>query len=70
MPVRIGFEHGDIYLSFLKFRLANFATQIATDRIIVCSQALADWNHRTHRFSLDRMAVFHPCVISNASIRT
>ena len=62
VPVRIGYEQGDIYLSSWKFRLANFATQIVADRIIVCSEALAAWNHRTNQFSRDRMAVFHNCV--------
>lgn len=62
VPVRIGYEQGDIYLNSWKFRLANFATQVAADRIVVCSQALADWNQRTNRFSRDRMAVFHNCV--------
>lgn len=62
VPVRIGFEQGDIYLSSRTFRVANFAGQVFADRIVVCSQALANWNHRVNRFSRNRMSVFHNCV--------
>jgi glycosyltransferase involved in cell wall biosynthesis len=62
VPVRIGFEQGDVYLDSWKFRLANFLGQVAAHRIIVCSEALADWNRRTHRIARSRLAVFHNCV--------
>ena len=33
--VRIGFEHGDVYLDSPKYRIANFVAQFFADRIIV-----------------------------------
>ena len=62
IPLRIGFEHGDIYLNSLKFRAANFLSQFFCDRLVVCSQALADWNHRVNRIAHKKMAVLHNCV--------
>lgn len=62
VPCRIGFEQGDVYLNSWKFRVANYIGQLFADRVIVCSQALADWVHRTHHVSLNRLAVFHNCV--------
>lgn len=62
VPVRIGFEHGDIYLNSWKFRAANFLGQRFADRIIVCSQALGDWTRKTHGTSRRRLTVLHNCV--------
>jgi glycosyltransferase involved in cell wall biosynthesis len=59
---RIGFEQGDIYLSSWKFRLANFLGQLPAQRIVVCSKAMADWDHRVHGLSRRRLAVMHNCV--------
>lgn len=62
VPRRIGFEQGDVYLDSWKFRLANRIGQHFADRIVVCSQALADWNRRTHGISPRRLTVLHNCV--------
>lgn len=62
VQVRIAFEPGDIYLKSWKFRLVNFLGQFWADRIVVCSHALADWNHQTHRIRRAKMEVFHNCV--------
>ncbi|MCX7804001.1 MAG: glycosyltransferase family 4 protein [Planctomycetota bacterium] len=62
VPLRIGFEQGDIYFNSLKFRAANFIGQFFAHRIIVCSRALGEWVHRTHGVFRRRIAVFHNCV--------
>jgi glycosyltransferase involved in cell wall biosynthesis len=62
IPQRFGFEHGDTFLTSWKFRAANWAGQHFADRIICCSQALADWAHRTHRISQRKLTVLHNCV--------
>jgi len=62
VPVRLGFEQGDLYLSSLKFRAANFAGQFFAHRMIVCSRALGDWVHKTHRIRWKKLAVLHNCV--------
>ena len=62
VPQRIGFEHGDIYLKSWKFRAANFIGQFAADRIVVCSEALAQWVAKTHGVSRSRLGVLHNCV--------
>lgn len=62
VPGRFGFEQGDVYLTGLKFRAANFLGQVFARRIVVCSQALGDWAHRTHGIARERLVVFHNCV--------
>lgn len=62
VPVRIGFEQGDIYLNSWKFRMANFLAQACAQRIVACSQALADWAHRTHGIFRSKLFVLHNCV--------
>ncbi len=62
VPRRIGFEQGDIYLNSWKFRLANRVGQRHADRIVVCSEALGDWNRRTHGIAASRLVVMHNCV--------
>ena len=62
VPRRIAFEQGDVYLSSWKFRLANRIGQRFADRIVVCSEALREWNLRTHGIAPDRLAVLHNCV--------
>ena len=62
VPRRIAFEQGDIYLNSWKFRIANYLGQFFADRVIVCSQALADWNRRTHGIATRRLTVLHNCV--------
>jgi glycosyltransferase involved in cell wall biosynthesis len=62
VPVRIGYEQGDTYFTSLPFRGANFVLQLAAQRIVVCSEALADWAHQTHRISRKRLWVLHNCV--------
>lgn len=62
VPTRIGFEQGDIYLDSWKFRVANFLAQFFAHRIVVCSQALGDWNHRTHGIFRSKLLVLHNCV--------
>lgn len=62
VPVRIGFEQGDIYLRSWKFRVANFVGQVLARRIIACSQTLADWDRRIYGFSARRLVVMPNCV--------
>jgi len=62
IPRRIGFEQGDIYMNSFKFRLANYLSQLYTDRYIVCSDALRQWVRQTHHIRNDKMSVFHNCV--------
>jgi glycosyltransferase involved in cell wall biosynthesis len=60
--LRIGFEQGDLYMDSWRFRIANFFAQSFAHRIVVCSDALADWVHRTHGISRSRLLVIHNCV--------
>jgi 1,4-alpha-glucan branching enzyme len=62
VPLRIGFEHGDLYMSSWKFRLASFFAQSLAHRIVVCSEALGDCFHRTHGISRSKLLVLHNCV--------
>lgn len=59
---RIGFEQGDIYMNSLIFQVANFCSQVYTDRYIVCSRALSQWVHETHHINYKKLSVFHNCV--------
>ena len=62
VPLRIGFEQGDLYMNSWKFRVANFFAQSLAHRVVVCSEALGDWVHRTHGISRSRLLVMHNCV--------
>lgn len=62
VPVCIGYEQGDTYFTSAIFRSANFLLQLAAQRIVVCSRALGEWAHRTHRIARDRLWVLHNCV--------
>jgi glycosyltransferase involved in cell wall biosynthesis len=62
VPLRIGFEPGDVYLNSWKFRCANFVAQLFAHRVVVCSEALRNWVHRTHRISRSKLLVLHCCV--------
>ncbi len=62
VPVRIGFEQGDIYLRSWKFRAANYLGQVFARRIIACSRALAEWDRRTYGFSSRRLVVMPNCI--------
>jgi glycosyltransferase involved in cell wall biosynthesis len=62
VPVRIGFEQGDLYMDEWKHRIANYATQYAAQRVVVCSNALAGWASKTHGIQRHRMTVMHNCV--------
>lgn len=62
VPLRIGFEQGDLYMKSWKFRIANFFAQFLAHRIIVCSEALASWVHQTHGVFRSKMLVRHNCV--------
>jgi 1,4-alpha-glucan branching enzyme len=62
VPLRVGFEQGDLYMNSWKFRVANFIAQAFAHRIVVCSEALADWTHRTHGTFRSKMQVLHNCV--------
>lgn len=61
-PLRIGFEQGDIYLNTWKFRVANRLAQYFADRIVVCSQALADWNQQVHGIAPEKLRVLYNCI--------
>ncbi len=62
VPLRIGFEQGDLYMNSWKFRAANFFAQSLMHRIVVCSEALGDLVHRTHGIARSRLLVMHNCV--------
>jgi glycosyltransferase involved in cell wall biosynthesis len=62
VPKRIGFEQGDLYMNSWKFRAANFMLQSFAQRIVVCSEALGQWAHRTHGISRSKLLVLHNCV--------
>jgi glycosyltransferase involved in cell wall biosynthesis len=62
VPLRIAFEHGDIYLDSWKFRIAHFLAQGFAHRIVVCSQALADWANHTNGIFRSKFFVRHNCV--------
>jgi 1,4-alpha-glucan branching enzyme len=62
VPLRIGFEQGDLYMNSWKFRIANFFAQFLAHRIIVCSEALAKWVHQTHGVFRSKLLVMHNCV--------
>ena len=62
VPLRIGFEQGDMYMNSWKFRLANFAAQLLAHRTVVCSEALGNWVTRTHGVSRSKLLVIHNCV--------
>jgi glycosyltransferase involved in cell wall biosynthesis len=62
VPLRIGFEQGDVYMNSWKFRCANFIAQLFAHRIVVCSEALRDWVQRTHGVSRSKLLMLHNCV--------
>jgi len=62
VPKRIGFEQGDLYMNSWKFRMANFVLQLFAQRIVVCSESLGEWAHRTHGIFRSRVLVLHNCV--------
>jgi glycosyltransferase involved in cell wall biosynthesis len=62
VPLRIGFEQGDVFMNSWKFRSANFAAQLFAHRLVVCSRALGDWVQRTHGISRSKLLVLHNCV--------
>ncbi len=62
VPIRIGFEQGDIYLNSPPIRVWNFVSQGYADQIIVCSAALGKWVQHTHHISPGRLVVMHNCV--------
>jgi glycosyltransferase involved in cell wall biosynthesis len=62
VPLRIGFEQGDVYLNSLKFRVLNFVAQWYTQTIVVCSRALKEWNRATHKILSSKLLVLHNCV--------
>jgi glycosyltransferase involved in cell wall biosynthesis len=59
---RIGFEHGDIYLNSIFFRITNFFSQFIFDKIIVCSDELKVWTNKTHHISNAKLKVMYNCV--------
>ena len=65
IPVRVGFEHGDIYLKSFPARIANFISQFYFRSIIVCSSSLKEWVQKTHKISGAKLHVLHNCVDLN-----
>lgn len=59
---RIGFEHGDIYLSSIFFKITNFFSQFIFDEIIVCSDELKIWANKTHHIANAKLKVMYNCV--------
>jgi glycosyltransferase involved in cell wall biosynthesis len=62
VPLRIGFEQGDLYMNSWKFRLVNYFAQSLAHRVVVCSEALGDWAHHTHGIFRSKLLVMHNCV--------
>ena len=62
VPLRIGFEPGDVYMNSWKFRCANFVAQLFAHRIVVCSDALGNWVRQTHGTKRSKLLVLHNCV--------
>jgi glycosyltransferase involved in cell wall biosynthesis len=62
VPLRIGFEQGDLYMDSWKFRIANLIAQLFAHRIVVCSEALGTWVRRTHGILRSKLLVLHNCV--------
>jgi len=62
IPKRFAFEHGDVYLKSLGWRLANRFGQLTSNRVIAVSQAMADWMAETHGISRSRLMVLHNCI--------
>jgi glycosyltransferase involved in cell wall biosynthesis len=65
VPVRVGYEQGDIYMRSPRMRLANFVFQHDAQRVVVCSNALRRWAHRTHGVSWERLVVMHNSIETN-----
>lgn len=59
---RIGFEHGDIYLNSIFFKITNFFSQFIFDTIIVCSDELKVWTNKTHLIATSKLKVMYNCV--------
>lgn len=62
VPLRFGYEQGDIYMNSMKWRVANFASQWTADSIVTCSHALKLWMIRTHGIPANRIQVVHNCI--------
>ncbi len=62
VPLRIGFEQGDLYMNSWKFRVTNFLAQSFAHRIVVCSETLGDWSHHTHGTFRSKLLTLHNCV--------
>jgi 1,4-alpha-glucan branching enzyme len=62
VPLRIGFEQGDLYMDSWKFRVANFFAQLLAHRIVVCSEAVGDWTRHTHGTFRSKLLILHNCV--------
>ncbi len=62
VPRRIGFEHGDVYLNSITFRMVNFYTQFLFNKIVVCSEELKTWTKKTHRIKSSKLKVMTNCV--------
>lgn len=59
---RIGFEHGDIYLNSIFFKITNFFSQFIFDTIIVCSEELKIWTNKTHHIANTKLKVMYNCI--------
>lgn len=59
VPVRVGYEHGDLFMKSARIRAANFLLQRSAQRIVVVSNALKRWFSRTHHVGWDRLVVMH-----------
>ncbi len=66
VPVRIGFEQGDLYLNAPKFYFGNLFTQFSAQQIVVCSSALKAWSRKAQGLQARRMTVIHNCVDERA----
>jgi glycosyltransferase involved in cell wall biosynthesis len=64
-PLRVGFEHGDTYLTSMPWRIVNYCSQFSAHHIVVCSNALKNWVHSTHHIAKKRMRVFYNAIDLN-----
>lgn len=64
VPIRIGYEHGDLFFTHWKFRWMNYLTQFFTHYLIVCSDALKKRIGEFYSIQEDKVKVIHNFVES------
>ncbi|MDZ4660850.1 MAG: glycosyltransferase [Pseudomonadota bacterium] len=59
IPNRFAFEHGDIYLTGIFWKVTNFTLQFFASKIILCSYSLQKWYISTHKVFKFKTKVMH-----------